>query len=131
MKELTILRYDHAVNHTLGLLYEGDTYLADTLERPWLDNHMDTSCIPEGTYPIQKYISPKRGDICILLAHVPNRTGIEIHAANKVEELEGCIAVGVKSGEIVLHSRQKLSIILDILGEDIGLLRIKEVLNGL
>lgn len=48
--------------------------------------------IPTGTYEIVLYKSPKFKIDVLLLKNVPNRSFIEIHPANKANQLEGCIA---------------------------------------
>ena len=68
-----------------------------TLERPPLDNQNGISCIPVGTYQAEIYQSPTKGSV-YLLQNVPGRTMIEIHAANWVHELLGCIALGMSRG---------------------------------
>lgn len=87
---------------TQGMLYIPG-YACYTLERPWVNNKPFISCIPEGTYEAEKFQSPTRNKMLdgwvVLLKNVTNRTWIEIHTANKVSELSGCIAVGqMKNG---------------------------------
>jgi hypothetical protein len=66
--------------------------VANTIELPWLDNKRKVSCIPEGTYEIEKRFTEKHGHHLILL-DVPDRDGILIHPANiAMKELQGCIA---------------------------------------
>lgn len=66
-----------------------------TLELPWRDNKSRISCIPKGTYQAMKLKrSPAFGYEHIWIVGVPNRSGIKIHRANKVEHLRGCIGVG-------------------------------------
>ena len=126
MKLFTLYRYDLTEHHILGLLFIEGEYFCDTLERPWLGNQHEISCIPEGDYHIEAYSSP-HFEGCIIVKDVPGREGILIHPANQVSELKGCIAVGVKSLEILLHSRDNLAKILDILGTDKGILEIKRI----
>lgn len=127
MKTFTLYRYDSTDTYTHGILFYDHTYICDTLEKPWKDNTPFISCIPEGSYSMSKYISPSRKEECILIKNVPGRDSIELHEANQVDELEGCIGVGVKSLEIVLHSKEKLGVLLDILGTDIGLISIERI----
>jgi hypothetical protein len=76
-----------------GALLSGDTQLAFTCERPWLDNKPDVSCIPPGSYTFSRYESPTKGRVWIT-QDVPGRSNIEIHSANWPYQLAGCIAVG-------------------------------------
>jgi len=94
-------------------VFDEDTcvYSCKTLELPYLENHKDISCIPEGEYKCDRVTSKKFG-ICYLLNDVPSRSGIIIHAGNyasermlleraimrnvrKVDTL-GCILVGLR-----------------------------------
>ena len=69
-----------------------------TLERPDLGNQPKISCIPVGIYRLAQYNSPKHGPGTWTLQTVPNRANIEIHVANVMDELEGCIAAGEAFG---------------------------------
>jgi len=64
-----------------------------TLERPWLGNQVDISCIPEGVYQCERILSPKFKSV-YQLKDVEGRTHILMHTANMVSELKGCIAYG-------------------------------------
>ena len=85
---------------TLGVLYDPDsTAICCTLELPWLDNEKQKSCIPKGSYKVTRYNSPSKGEV-FLLHDVPERSMIEIHAGNTVDDILGCIAVGATYGRI-------------------------------
>lgn len=56
------------------------------------------TAIPTGRYPIVLYASPKHGPDTLALVGVPGFDHIQIHAANKAEELLGCISVGLDPG---------------------------------
>jgi hypothetical protein len=70
-----------------------------TLELPWNDNRHDISCIPAGLYVVAPYLSPHLGNV-LEVKSVPDRSGIRIHAANFVGQLQGCIAVGLSAEDI-------------------------------
>ncbi|PRY38459.1 hypothetical protein CLV58_109186 [Spirosoma oryzae] len=85
---------------TNGSLTDGMREISKTIELPWKDNQPRISCIPEGTYPVVIYNSPKHGP-SLLLKKVPGRSMIEVHSANwamgkdgtgKTPQLLGCIA---------------------------------------
>ncbi len=79
-------------NGTNGLLFVDDVFHSHSIELPWLDNHHQTSCIPEGTYNVVKHLSPHLGEV-MMLENVPDRDLIYIHPANNAKlELLGCIA---------------------------------------
>lgn len=77
---------------TLGDLKCGDFWLA-TLERPRTGDH---PCIPHGEYDVDwtENEHPKH-PFCYEVRSVKGRTDILIHAANVIEQLQGCIAPGM------------------------------------
>lgn len=92
--------------YIIGLMTVDGRFFCDTLELPWRDNQQNISCIPEGRYDIRLTYSQKFCRVLPLVMDVPNRSGIRVHAANRPEEITGCIAVGenTKKG-MVLNSR--------------------------
>lgn len=78
---------------TLGILTYKD-FRCYTLELPWKDNERNISCIPAaGAYKGVKHESPANG-LCIAINNVADRDYIQIHSANFIHQLKGCIAVG-------------------------------------
>lgn len=102
---LLLLR-DYSPSATYGQLFIGKNDLDEpfcvTVEKPWLDNECNISCIPEGRYTIKVRTSPKFGEVYYLenidldvsLNGDTKRTYILIHPANFVQQLQGCIALG-------------------------------------
>lgn len=90
---ITLKRISENEHGTFGVLLSGDKPLCLTLERPWLDNKKNISCIPLGTYKCVKYNSEKFKNVWEVTG-VPNRTSILIHAGNSIDDIHGCIAVG-------------------------------------
>jgi len=96
---------------TIGKLYLDDEFICYTIEKPWKDNEVCVSCIPEGTYKLLPTISNKFGETYFLenknldvsLSGKTKRTHILIHKANKESQLLGCIApvssFGIMDGE--------------------------------
>ena len=84
------------------LFNDHDELICCTIEKPWLNNEPNVSCVPPGTYNLSPVLSPKFGHVYCLeninldvsLNGDTQRTHILIHAANKASELLGCIAVG-------------------------------------
>ncbi len=73
-----------------------------TIERPWKNNEPRVSAIPEGRYKVSKssfWSGRNKGKKAFRLHSVPNRSGILIHIANFVKELNGCIGVGLSFGD--------------------------------
>ena len=72
-----------------------------TVEKPWVNNQKNISCIPEGNYTANRYLSPTKGRGEVWqLNNVPNRTHIQIHRGNTEKDVIGCIAVGTDLGFI-------------------------------
>jgi hypothetical protein len=70
-----------------------------TLERPWMDNKNDISCIPEGDYEaILHYWDRKdknKENIWVLwLQNTGSRKGIFVHEGSTTEDTKGCILIG-------------------------------------
>lgn len=107
MIELKLLRryYPNGTNGSLWLQQRRICYM---IERPWLENRRNVSCIPEGKYPLKRRYS-KRYGWHYLVDEVKNRSLILIHPANNaLQELQGCLApVTSLSGEgLGLYSRK-------------------------
>jgi len=113
MKTKGILhRYPNQDIQTKGELsiYHGDkvVFNCKTLELPWKDNKRNISCIPEGTYRVERYWHEFFGN-CFWVKDVPGRTGILIHIGNyagsinpktKRSDIQGCILPGMKFVDI-------------------------------
>jgi hypothetical protein len=79
-------------NGTNGEIYLDGQRVCYTIELPWCDNQVQTSCIPEGRYELVKRYSPKFKEHLQLL-NVAGRSDILMHPANDaMKELKGCIA---------------------------------------
>jgi len=115
-----LIRQPSTPQGTFGTIYKADkSVLCRTVERPWEDNQHLISCIPEGVYTCKSYKSPTKGDVW-MVQNVPNRSDIEIHAANVYTDLEGCIGVGDSFGVIgntaaVLNSQATLAMLRETL----------------
>ena len=132
---MKLIRNKSGDGGTFGTLYSDDgRQLAVTVERPPTGDH---PCIPAGVYPWTKFISPHNG-ACLLLS-VPGRSMIEMHSANVMVELLGCIApgatiehfTGVHDGEAysldgVTNSKATLAMILSTLPDE-GTIEIMDV----
>ena len=72
-----------------------------TVERPWLNNTPNVSCIPCGVYvmkPTMHYggdgVGGRPDYKCYEITEVPNRSLIHVHIGNYAKDVKGCIAVG-------------------------------------
>lgn len=101
VKKLKLLTFSNNLC-TVGNLYYDNELICCTMERPWLKNKVNVSCIPAGKYKIAPVSSPKFG-MTYQVKDVVGRTHILFHKANKPSELQGCIApvssYGVLGGE--------------------------------
>ena len=78
--------------------------LAQSVEREWLNNEKNVSCIPAGTYELVWRDSAKHGRRLHVINENVNvgmddsclRTHCLIHVANYPREVEGCIGLGNK-----------------------------------
>jgi len=97
MINITIKR-DYFPTHTYAVWYRDDLPLGlYSIEKPWLDNAPEVSCIPHGEYRCTLYSSPSKG-LVYLLHDVFGREMIEIHKANFQSELLGCLGIGLSFG---------------------------------
>ena len=114
-------------NGTLGQLFINQKPFCKTIEREWKDNEKNISCIPPGRYKLIPHVSPSMGRVIALVGldnqgvtlHGPSqRTHIYIHAANRADELLGCIAVGscIVDGIAVYDSKNTLAKLIAKLG---------------
>lgn len=111
-----------------------------TLERPWIVNPAgpgglpEKSCIPDGLYDLIPHTGPKfvnvfamqNPELGVYVDALPDgqqwgRTSCLVHPANRVSELLGCTAVGLRwtiiDDEVrVLESRAALEILRTLVG---------------
>ena len=111
-------------NYTYGfLIIEGNVLY--TIERPWLNNQRNVSCIPPGTYDVTflpRSASGKYRNVWHV-HNVPGRSGILIHNGNLVAHSRGCLILGSSKGTLggkpaVLGSRKALRALQSIVGTD-------------
>lgn len=100
--EFLIKRVADMFEGTFGVLMvmrevQGYVPFAVTLEPPWRKNLPNISCIPDGSYQLQRVVSPKYGDV-FEVQDVPGRSHVLLHWGNKVDDTEGCILVAEKFG---------------------------------
>lgn len=103
---ITLERFAHTRWGTFGTLTIDD-WQCVTVERPWLQNAQNISCIPVGRYALRLRDSGvverstqgafDRGwEVCDVI----DRSYIMLHPGNTMDDLEGCIAVGRELGFI-------------------------------
>ena len=94
----------------MGVLLQNGTPFAVTLERPWMNNQQNVSCIPDGMYACERIESPKFGETFRLI-NVSGRSHILFHKGNIDDDTHGCILVGESfeplSGEPAIRASKK------------------------
>lgn len=103
MNLLVLERFGYMPFGTYGKLKFPSGEVFHTVERPWMDNEPNMSCIPEGRYSLGLRYSPvvnrtSGGDFeeGWEIMDVPNRDYIMLHPGNWPTDVAGCIAVGSK-----------------------------------
>jgi hypothetical protein len=91
--QLELLRVGQSPRGTFGVIRYEQIPFVLTLERPWVNNEKDVSCIPAGAYRCRKIRSPKFGDT-YEICNVQNRTNVLFHKGNFLYDTHGCILVG-------------------------------------
>jgi hypothetical protein len=134
---MNLARYAYTDLGVLGrLTVRGNDEPLYTIERPWLPGaspggRPSVSCVPDGRYDLLRHARPN-GDVCVALrnpdlgvyystesiaAGGSGRTLILIHAANFVDELEGCCAPGLafaisQNRFMVANSREAMTLVM-------------------
>lgn len=106
---LQLIRYKRTPDSTQGILFNLSTFLAYTLELPWLNNQPNISCIRIGNYRVSPWRRPNgdnvfilRGEsVCALPAELDEkktRCLILFHTGNTCQDIQGCISPGLTAG---------------------------------
>ena len=111
MRVVTLERISFSDVETVGILkVVGTSFKSLCIERPWKDNQVNISCIPKGTYKMNRgmFNKPEVPYPTFEIQDVTNRTLIKFHSANKANELLGCIAPGdrlmVMDNRVAVHN---------------------------
>lgn len=86
------LKRKYFPEHTEGTIEIGNKTLS-TLERPWLDNQANISCIPEGIYKVVRDSYGRHRWFSV--PNVPSRSYIEIHEGYTTKHSQGCILLDI------------------------------------
>lgn len=129
--ELTLTRIEKESTYTIGKLYNGDTFLCDTLEDRYR-GLKDTwelatilaikikheTAIPEGRYEVDITFSNRFQKPLPLLKNVKGFDGIRIHSGNRSDQTDGCILVGEHIlGDEINNSRREFQKVFKLIGE--------------
>ena len=98
MIDIKLTRRKYRDKQVLGTMdvYKDNEFICTlaTLERAWLNNKRNESCIPQGFYIVEHYHSEKHPNSFELQDTAP-RTSILIHSGNYYNHSAGCILVGL------------------------------------
>ncbi len=138
MERLELLRLVDDGQATVGRLSIADDPAAAwyTIERPWLDNKPNVSCIPCGTYLMAPRHYNRGGYDAWEVLDVPGRSHILVHVANWPKNVEGCIGTGMGAtsshdGLMVTRSRDAFSeFMANMAGEERAVLVVSSVYGG-
>ena len=115
---ITLKRFISTDYGTFGVLtFDDKKYF--TVEKPWVNNTKEVSCIPSGDYVLEPHESDKYGNVLCMVndgkkvTHFKNadskRFACLIHAANYERDVIGCIGLGEKYlGHMVTNSRKSI-----------------------
>ena len=109
-----LIRDVRSCRYTMGVfIIDGIKFY--TIEKPWLNNKRNKSCIPPGRYlcRFMRRSSSGKYKNCYHLINVRNRSGILLHNGNTVDHTKGCILLGKSRGFLggaraVLSSRSAM-----------------------
>ena len=120
---VSLHRIENTSEHTFGEMHVlGERFYI--IERPWLDNRSNVSCIPTGVYTglfMARSSSGKYKNV-YWLQEVPNRGGILVHSGNLVKHSLGCLIIGLRAGHLggkraVLNSKTALHEFVELLDQ--------------
>lgn len=116
MDEIVLNRMIYTDISTIGDLTLLGQHLCNTIELSCRrGDEKGLRAIPPGRYQLIVNESPRLKRLTPRLLNVPGRDGILIHAANRAEELDGCIAPGIynqSTPDFVSSSRKYFEIIM-------------------
>lgn len=106
---LTLERWAENEHHgTFGKIFHDGEFICDTVERPWLGNKNNISCIPEGAYSLEQFRRTSGKDAYVLINKDlgvyrlaedrpmnKGRYACLIHPANWMTDVNGCVAPGL------------------------------------
>jgi hypothetical protein len=72
-------------------------FSSTSLERGWLDNKPNVSCIPTGEYHCVFEYSPAFDEMLWEIYGVEGRSECKFHVANYYRQLKGCVSLGLRT----------------------------------
>lgn len=97
--KLILQRTDQTDRRTYGeLRHEDGAFICHTLELPWRNNESGKSCIPAREYECRRDwhhpLAANRYKVWEYQNVPGGRTDVQIHVANRVDQIRGCVATG-------------------------------------
>jgi len=126
---VVLVRLSDNGEQTIGSLYVFNSedevmFSCYIMEPPWKDNKRNVSCIPAGTYTVNRRENARFGKHWIL-RRVPGRSYILIHVGNYNKSTRGCLLPGADLVDLnndglqdVVDSRITLDRLNEILPEE-------------
>ena len=123
MKKFELAR-SYLQDKTVGW-FIGEGLKLASLERAWLNNKQDVSCIPEGVYLVNRDEEGKHRWYAV--QDVEGRSNIEIHVGNTIDDSAGCILLGMSfdADNNISRSIPAMKALLNLVGSDDFILTIR------
>jgi len=134
--DLTLKRFAYTPMGTFGTITFGDGLQLYTVERPWLGNKPNVSCIPVGKYICKPRKYFRGGYDAFEVVGIPNRSHILFHVGNTMQDVQGCIALCSNLGTVKgiwggVQSRAAFKLFMERMGNDEFQLTIENSNEGL
>lgn len=100
---LVLRRFANTEDGVFGKLYLPGLATMYTVEEDWRDNQRRVSCIPAGVYELVRTVYHKHGYETFEITRVDGRSRCLIHPANTEEDVEGCVGLGLRMGELAVN----------------------------
>lgn len=111
---------------TISDCFYNDEKICVVLERPWMNNENDKSCVPEGIYTFEPHRYDDKLDTFVIVNHdldvghwegEAKRFCCAVHPITHVSGLEGCLGPGLTEfkPDSVGYSSDATSILLDLI----------------
>ena len=133
--KMKITRFSYTDQGTFGRFnLRGMTLV--TVERPWLNNAPNVSCIPIGEYECKPRYYHRGGYDASQVCDVPGRSYILFHVGNYVRNSQGCILINSehvysKNGMHGISSRRAFNLFMDYYGNEPFQLTIENYNGGI
>lgn len=98
MKHFKLIRVAYIADGTFGVLFDEEIPFCLTVERRWINNFRNISCIPTGYYTCKRVQSQAFGNT-FTVCDVPKRKLIRFHKGNISDDSHGCIVLGEEYGK--------------------------------